>query len=118
MIKKLFISSITVMSALVIFADANRLKQTTKPPYDKSSPPPISIVDAYALALKTLAAETNQYYCVNATCLNPLPDRINTGDDHDGWLFLFSNTNSIEKRVAVYFDGQATVISRQGAFGQ
>lgn len=118
MIKKLFISSIVAMTALGILADANRERQTPKSKYDKTSPPLVLMADAHALALRALGAETNQYYCVSATCLNPLPDRINAGSDNAGWLFEFSNTNGVEKRVAVYFDRVASIVGNEGPFGQ
>jgi hypothetical protein len=81
-----------------------------EPLYDKKTPPNLSLSDAYALALAKLGSDTNQYYCISATCLEDIPVLPNEGMHvQTGWTLDFSNTNGIQKRVFVYFDKAACI---------
>jgi hypothetical protein len=133
MIKKTFsIVCIIAGGLALIFAQTNQSKQTSPPlppsaygglnslparggssgvsvgrtsSYDKKNPPPLSLPDAYALALAELGSDTNQNYCISAACSDVIPPIPNEGTHgQGGWTFEFSNTNGIQKRVFVYFD--------------
>lgn len=78
--------------------------------YDQKTPPILTLPEAYVLALRGLGTETNQYYCVSATCLAPVPNGSNIGlHGEQGWTFVFSNTNGSQRQALVYFD-RATLI--------
>jgi|ERR1035441_2222144 hypothetical protein len=66
--------------------------------YDARTPPPLSLSEAYTLALAHIDPASNIFYCVSASCL----EKTNNG--WTGWRFLFSNTNGQKGRVVVYFD--------------
>jgi hypothetical protein len=79
--------------------------QPVPPPYGGSSPPPLVLSEAYTKALAALGDATNHFYCLSATCLNPLPSISGTVGGFDkGWMFEFANTNGAFKRVHVFFD--------------
>ncbi len=74
-------------------------------PYNKTNPPALSLADAYALAVSGLGAGTNQYYCISADCLAPMPSVSNFGNHGvKGWTFQFCCTNGVQKHVLVFFD--------------
>ena len=81
------------------------------PPYDPRTPPPLSMGEAYALAVAHLGRATNQFYCITASCLQT------TNDPFTGWTFSFSNTNGQRGRVNVYFYGKAETVARAGEIG-
>src|SRR5882672_9876053 len=67
--------------------------------YDPKTRPPLSLSEAYSLALSNLAAETNQFHCVTANCLE------STNRGFTGWMFRFADTNNQRLPVMVFFDG-------------
>ncbi len=78
--------------------------------YDpNTTPPPLPLPDAYALAVHTasppegLSRDTNHYYCVAASCLSM------TNNGNTGWEFRFFSTNRQSIRVVVYFDKEVVV---------
>lgn len=75
--------------------------------YDGRTPPPLTLPQAYEIALVRLGESTNRFYCLTASCV----EMTNRG--FTGWTFLFSNTNAQHARVDVYFD-KATHINPQG----
>jgi hypothetical protein len=67
------------------------------PPYDGKKFPPLSLAEAYDMAVGRLGSTTNRFYCVSATCLEK------TKSGWPAWTFSFSNTNGQTARVEVYF---------------
>jgi hypothetical protein len=70
--------------------------------YDPRTPPPLSLPEAYALALTRMSHYThytNQFHCVEANCTEM------TNNGFTGWKFVFGNTNGEFGDVEVYFDG-------------
>src|ERR1035438_9405963 len=66
--------------------------------YDPKTPPPLSLPEAYALALNSTGRYTNQFYCVSANCTEM------TSNGFTGWKFIFASTNGEFGDVEVYFD--------------
>lgn len=60
--------------------------------------PPISLPEAYSLALAHVGPATNRFYCVAASSLDM------TNFHFRGWSFTFSSTNGQQARVEVSFD--------------
>ena len=80
-------------------ASPNPSRMSSNPmTYDPKSPPPVSLPEAYALALGHIGAATNRFHCVTASCL----ERTNSG--WAGWVFTFGNTNNQRARVVVFYD--------------
>ena len=75
--------------------------------YDPKTRPPLSLSEAYTLALGNLAAETNRFHCVTASCLE------STNRGFTGWMFRFADTNDQRLPVMVFFDGWVV----RGEFG-
>jgi len=71
--------------------------------YDLGDPPPLTLSQAYPLAMSHLGAATNRFYCVTASCLEI------TNFGNTGWLFSFSNTNRQRGRVMVFFDKEVEI---------
>jgi hypothetical protein len=69
---------------------------------DHKKPPPLSVPDAYALALAHLGPDTNRLWCVSASCD---ADYGQTTMTH--WLFNFANSNREITKVRVSFDRKA-----------
>jgi hypothetical protein len=67
--------------------------------YDPKTRPPLPLSEAYALALNNLAAETNRFHCVTASCVE------STNKGFTGWMFRFADTNDQRLGVMVFFDG-------------
>jgi hypothetical protein len=67
--------------------------------YDPKMRPPLSLTEAYALALGNLANETNRFHCVTASCVE------STNKGFTGWMFRFADTNDQRIGVMVFFDG-------------
>src|SRR5690242_10245031 len=65
------------------------------PRYDPRTRPPLSLPDAYALAIAHLGPATNRFYCVAGNCL----EMTNAG--FTGWTFSFWDTNGQHGRVDV-----------------
>jgi hypothetical protein len=78
------------------------------PSYDPKTPPPVSLPEAYALAVAHIGTATNQFHCVAASCL----EMTNAG--FTGWTFSFSDTNGQRGRVVVYFDKEVSIVARSG----
>ncbi|HEX5217995.1 MAG TPA: hypothetical protein VFZ59_00370 [Verrucomicrobiae bacterium] len=74
--------------------------------YDGKTPPPLTLPEAYEIALDRLGEVTNRFYCLTASCL----EMTNRG--YTGWTFCFANTNAQRARIDVYFD-KATHLSPQ-----
>lgn len=103
-----------------ILADANFVEKPAPPPYDKKTPPAISLSDAYVLALSNVGQKTNEYYCIRASCLEPISGFSSAGGglNRQGWMFEFSNTNSQVKRIAVFFDKTSADLGSGKGFGE
>ncbi len=65
--------------------------------YDLQRPLPLTLQDAYALAVEQLGSATNQFYCVSASCTN------GTNRFSSGWTFTFANTNGVRASLKVSF---------------
>jgi len=65
---------------------------------DPKKPLPLTLPDAYVIAVKRIGAATNRFHCVTATCLDA------TNQWSTGWTFSFSNTNSGQVTVKVFFN--------------
>ena len=63
--------------------------------YDGGTPPPVSLPEAYQIALIHIGPATNSFYCLSASCVDD--------KGHRGWTFTFGNTNGQRGRVIVYF---------------
>jgi hypothetical protein len=63
--------------------------------YEGGTPPPVSLPEAYDLALAHIGPASNSFYCVRASCVDT--------NGHRGWTFTFANTNGQRGRVIVYF---------------
>lgn len=63
--------------------------------YEGGTPPPVSLPEAFDLALAHIGPASNSFYCVRATCVDT--------NGHRGWTFTFANTNGQLGRVIVYF---------------
>ena len=77
--------------------------------YDFKSTPPIDLPTAYKLAVAHVGAATNRFFCITASCLNA------TNKTSTGWTFVFSNTNTTNVKVKVFFNGEVS-IEPQNAF--
>jgi hypothetical protein len=94
---------------------ANRLVPADSLPYNETNPPPLRLQDAYPLALNGLGMETNQFYCVSATCLTPVAPASHLGfHGVRAWTFEFFSTNGIQRTVMVYFDKTTWVAKHEG----
>jgi hypothetical protein len=78
------------------------------PTYSPSSPPPLTLSQAYRMALTNIGSATNSFHCVSASCL----EMTNNGET--GWNFSFFNTNGQRGRVVVYFDGEVEIAAEPG----
>ena len=76
------------------------------PKYDPKTAPPLSLPDAYTLAVAYMGARTNQFYCVKASCL----ERV----QYAGWVFGFSSTNGQTAHLIVWFDKKVYEFLRPG----
>lgn len=76
--------------------------------YDPRTPPPLTLPQAYTLAMTYIGTATNQFWCVSGNCQ---PDWGSTTITH--WEFGFTNTNGQQTNVLVFFD--KTVAHREGA---
>jgi hypothetical protein len=63
--------------------------------YDGGTPPPVSLPEAYGIALTHIGSASNAFYCLSASCVDD--------KGHRGWTFKFGNTNGQRGRVIVYF---------------
>ena len=78
--------------------------QLVPPPYEGKTPPPFTLGVAYTKALIALGDATNHFYCLNATCLNPLPTITGTVGGFDkGWMFEFTQTATACTNVSTSF---------------
>lgn len=73
----IIIGVVMVAAACIVCAFSN-------PPFDGNvpKPPPRSMADAYSMALQTLGAHTNDYYCVGSKITH---DWCDAGE----WVFTF-----------------------------
>ena len=72
-------------------------------PYDSKTPPPVTLLEAYSLAVNYLGDATNRFYCVGAECLKTTTPGL------PGWTFSFSNTNGQYAYLEVSFDRDINV---------
>src|ERR1051325_66396 len=68
--------------------------------FPRNKPPPLSLSEAYAVAIAFVGAATNQFWCSGAHCP---PDYAAT-NYVTHWEFGFSNTNGELRRVFVFFE--------------
>src|ERR1022692_1842063 len=105
MIKRLASVAIIVAGSLTVLFAQWPVAHERRQPYDGKKSPPVTLPEAYNLALAALGQNTNEFYCIMTTCLDRLPMMTSAGvDDGEGWTFEFSNTNGSLKHVLVYFD--------------
>src|ERR1043166_8031312 len=76
------------------------------PSYDVKKPLPLSLPEAYALAMFKLGDATNTFHCVTATCLG-------TGGRSKGWTFGFSSTNAEPLSIKVFFYNAEAWVDRK-----
>lgn len=110
------IFAIFIMTAGFTMAQWTGVRPNNPPTYNKKSPPPLSLSEAYGLALATLGKDTNQFYCISASCEDLFGFPRPSGDGK-GWTFDFSSTNGTEKVVGVSFDRGTISWSNRGPFG-
>ena len=67
--------------------------------YDPKDRPPVSLPEAYPIALVRLGPATNRFHCVYASV-----SELSNSNGWTGWTFWFSNTNGERGRVIVFFD--------------
>jgi hypothetical protein len=79
------------------------------PTFDSKRPPPLTLVQAYAIAEKRIGTATNRFYCVTASCLDPT-NRVSTG-----WVFEVSNTNGDRAIIKVLFNSEVSIDERSAA---
>ena len=99
----LFLALVLAGTAGLLFAQG-RLSSGPGMPYDAKTPPPLSLSQAYALALGRIGPATNHFYCLSASCLDK------TLPQYAGWVLWFSNTNGERARVEVYFQSKSADI--------
>jgi hypothetical protein len=61
--------------------------------------PPLSLPEAYGIAMQSLGSLTNDFHCLSAL--------TQVSGQGPNWNFSFSNTNGASKTVFVYFDKKA-----------
>jgi hypothetical protein len=59
--------------------------------------PPVTLSEAYTLALHKLGTETNQFHCVEAS------SRTSNSKGFRGWVFTFWSTNDVHFEVFVSY---------------
>jgi hypothetical protein len=79
------------------------------PLFQLDKQPPIGLDKAYNLALAKMGAQTNQFYCLIATCIKSSSKQLTKDQWSQGWLFGFANTNGVRVNIEVYFSGGAVV---------
>lgn len=76
-------------------------------PYVGRTPPPVSLQEAYDLALAHIGVASNSFYCIRASCVDSNGNR--------GWTFTFANTNGQRGWLVVYFSKGVSPMSQDGA---
>ena len=100
---KLILSVLTAVAAgaLVLFAqsiiDGRRVNGVPQL-YDPKTVPPLTLPEAYAMAIAHIGKATNQFHCITASCIEM------TNGGFTGWTFRFSDTNGRRSSVNVFFD--------------
>jgi hypothetical protein len=121
--KRIYILGIFLTSGLaLLLAQSNSVVRDTSwhsrdthgdfyRPYDMKNPPAINLSDAYALALNNLSSDTNQFYCSSATCIGNFPI-VSTSNINgvQGWAFIFSNTNGVQRKILVGYNKMPYVL--------
>jgi hypothetical protein len=94
----IFIIAALTFASLIAYAERSI-------PWPNTKPPRLALPDAYACAVVTLGAATNQFYCIRASSF------CYSGTSTDGWWkFEFCNTNGSPKRVLVSYDKKTQVV--------
>ena len=70
------------------------------PQYDPKSQPPMTLSEAYKLAMAHVGPATNRLWCVSADLLA----ETKTSSSITHWTFRFSDTNGGFTKVLVFFD--------------
>ena len=73
------------------------------PSYDLKRPLPLTLPEAYLLAIGQVGPATNRFYCITASCLEKT-DQWSTG-----WTFSFLNTNAQRATVNVFFNKHVSI---------
>ncbi len=97
--------SVGVLLAQSVIISADR-RVTKFQSYDPKTPPPLSLPEAYSLALGQLGkipGATNRFHCISASCIE-----MPSIDGWTGWTFWFAKTNGERARMWVFFDGGVT----------
>jgi hypothetical protein len=89
---------------LVLLASSALLFASLDTPCEKSTPPAMSLPDAYRQALIILGSDTNQYHCVSATIPEVVPEVVTLPITLPAWLFTFCSTNTPPKESLVYIE--------------
>jgi hypothetical protein len=76
--------------------------------YDPRAVPPLTLPEAYAMALAHIGKATNQFHYITASCIEM------TNGGWTGWTFRFSDTNGRRGSVDVFFDKEVWTAPRRG----
>src|ERR1700722_3182414 len=90
-----------LLAQSIVISGGHRL--TRFQAYDPKTPPPLSLPDAYSLALGRLAefpGATNHFHCISASCIE-----MSCTNGWTGWTFWFSNTNGDRASMEGFFEG-------------
>jgi hypothetical protein len=90
----------TIIAQSIVMSGGRRW--TPYQTYEPKAVPPLSLTDAYAIALAHMGAATNRLHCVSASCLE-----MENTNGFTGWTFKFYNTNGDQATMWVFFDRAA-----------
>ena len=93
-----FVALLLVVAADLLFAQGLTMRRP-HPIIGANTRPPLSLPDAYSVAITYVGPATNRWWCIAGHCS---PDYGTTNLTH--WEFGFSNTNKGVLRVHVFFD--------------
>jgi hypothetical protein len=93
-----FVGLLLAVAAHFLFAQGLTLRRG-QPIVGAGTRPPLSLPDAFAVAISYVGAATNRWWCTAASCS---PDYGTTNLSH--WEFGFANTNKGTLRAYVFFD--------------
>jgi hypothetical protein len=80
------------------------------PSYDIKTHTPLTLPEAYSLAIGYIGQATNRVHCVSASCLETDSERST------GWVLTFSNKNGARAAVKVFFNKDVWVDPQTSSF--
>jgi hypothetical protein len=100
--KTMLLTFALVASAAIVVLAQGRISSGSwrkyQDAYDAKSEPPITLAEAHSMALAYIGTNSNNVYCVSASCLEK------TGYGMAGWTMWFARTNGQRGIVCVSFD--------------